>query len=1034
MFRHREGIQRLVFFFSLVLVTIVVSLFVLSFSTDVWLRTCAVGISVIALCLGYLLASDRTISDNRVRLQVLSFASATLLAVFNFRSQLLNGLKNMGLPISQTPLWGQGGPDLPSLTIVLAVVAICALVLRSIRFTPAMGSPEGNIRDILPKITNFDRLDTLKRALIGHLDQIDSTTRWNDANYVPLEAEVQVLEGRSSRRKIIDLQVALRNDQRTRIFVVLGEPGTGKSVAMRKLARDLVAQSARSARIPIYVNLKEWRTEKMWAIESPPTADDFYDFLYLNVLETLDISSQSFLQEVEKGESKDNFKRLFEAGFFFFILDSFDEIPAVLDHDENSWLIESLSNLIINSVLSGVKSRAVIASRLFRKPKVVSRERSVFEIRPFSDDRIVRAIRNAANDPNQLIRAIFTERRDLGILARNPFLLHLVINHYNTTREVPSSQTEMFETFFKSNIDLARKTYGFKSLDESKIYEICEDISNVMFDRPNIGLEITDVELQKEINNPLLPDVLRFITQARIGRLGATSGAFSFSHRRFNEYFLVRRLASRRSVVPYDAIQVDSRWRDALVLYAEIAPSAEAKKLAAHAWSYARELRVYSLGRERSRFIEARHALRFIIEGFRNRPALLSPFHHDIASVIEEKIGWETDYIEVKTAAEALAILPIERSYPMILTILQEFPGWISEQAAAAARYFPRVDRAMALALYRHCVARPWLEGLTEAKRNAPIFAISDAFKVVFNWLWWYRFDFYKLTAICATLMLALSIIDYRNIIPILMALLLCMAAGLVLQWPSWLRLPALEVDSLRMYMGLFVIGLVLDIGNLAGQVVRPLSMGVIREVYIIPVRGLEYGSPLFLLAMFGVIPFAPSVWADMLVVLRRGWVRLVTFRVRWSGVRGFLQILGAIVLFGGVGVAVAAGLGFLAPRFPVLGQLVGIAAILYWGWIIWRWYGISLRDLSLDWANYRKISRQKFIPTRAVIAEQFTVFKTDYFRTLIVAWFEMNALDYLDVLQRADNAWPGGKRPQIRGDTASVRLAELDARWLHLD
>jgi predicted NACHT family NTPase len=109
---------------------------------------------------------------------------------------------------------------------------------------------------------------------------------------------------------------------------VLGDPGTGKSVAMRKLARDLIAESGRSARIPIYVNLKEWRRQKSWTAEDKPTAEEFYKFLFYSVLENLDYASRALLQDNE------NYHRLFEAGYFFFILDSFDEIPAVLDHDE----------------------------------------------------------------------------------------------------------------------------------------------------------------------------------------------------------------------------------------------------------------------------------------------------------------------------------------------------------------------------------------------------------------------------------------------------------------------------------------------------------------------------------------------------------------------------------------------------------------------------------------------------------------------------------------------------------------------------
>jgi Cdc6-like AAA superfamily ATPase len=140
-----------------------------------------------------------------------------------------------------------------------------------------MGKPEHDISDILPsKVTNVDRLTILKSTLKATLDQIDNATRWSDANYVPLQAEVQIIDGRASRRRIVDLLTALRSDQRTRLFLVLGNPGTGKSVALRKLARDLLAESERSARIPVYINLKEWRTDKPWTEADSPTPADCY--------------------------------------------------------------------------------------------------------------------------------------------------------------------------------------------------------------------------------------------------------------------------------------------------------------------------------------------------------------------------------------------------------------------------------------------------------------------------------------------------------------------------------------------------------------------------------------------------------------------------------------------------------------------------------------------------------------------------------------------------------------------------------------
>jgi len=41
--------------------------------------------------------------------------------------------------------------------------------------------------------------------------------------------------------------------------------------------------------------------------------------------------------------------------------------------------------------------------------------------------------------------------------------------------------------------------------------------------------------------------------------------------------------------------------------------------------------------------------------------------------------------------------------------------------------------------------------------------------------------------------------------------------------------------------------------------------------------------------------------------------------------------------------------------------------------------------------------------------------------------------IEHVDAFKRADNLWPKGVRPQY-GDKASMKLAQLDARWLGLD
>jgi hypothetical protein len=480
-----------------------------------------------------------------VRVAILKYGSPIFVGIVQFyQKDLIKIISTVSRGAESTlslPISVIGETELISLSgFILAVsgfVTVCFVLLRNSTDGAPMGQPAQPIADVLPPVTNLERVRNLKRSLTERLARLDASARWNDANFVPLEAEVQVLEGRYSRLRIIDLLSALRENQKTSIFVILGEPGSGKSVAMRKLARDIMRVDPVSSRIPVYINLKEWRPEKQWTPELPPTVVEFRTFIFNTLLDGIDFVSQSFLRQEDDTSSKTIFDHIHEGGYFFYILDSFDEIPAVLDQDENSWLIERLSEVISIFVTGGRESRGVVASRLFRKPKILHTKRSVFQIRPFSDDSMIQAIEAAAYNSEQLIQSIFTQRPDLGSVARNPFMLNLIISYFNVERTAPPSQAAMFDVYIGENIKQGRQLHRLHGISDEILHDVCGRIAILMFTKPNAGLELTEDEIREEINSPDLSKILGFLTQSRIGRLGGDSRSFSFAHRRFSEFF-----------------------------------------------------------------------------------------------------------------------------------------------------------------------------------------------------------------------------------------------------------------------------------------------------------------------------------------------------------------------------------------------------------------------------------------------------------------------------------------------------------------
>ena len=107
-------------------------------------------------------------------------------------------------------------------------------------------------------------------------------------------------------------------------MILEGEPGSGKSVALRHLADRLAREAERSrsttSLIPLYVNLKEFRP-----LQRPVDSQSVRDFVFESLTRANDRDVEQFLE--------DEFDRGMREGSWLLLLDSFDEIPDVLELD-----------------------------------------------------------------------------------------------------------------------------------------------------------------------------------------------------------------------------------------------------------------------------------------------------------------------------------------------------------------------------------------------------------------------------------------------------------------------------------------------------------------------------------------------------------------------------------------------------------------------------------------------------------------------------------------------------------------------------
>ena len=362
----------------------------------------------------------------------------------------------------------------PQWLTALALILFAAVAGIGVwRLTSRAALPSNPARDLATQKSQQYRtqLTGLASELAERLVQLDQRTRWQDHQFVPLQAEIELLSPGLRKRYSADLITAISAEGDGRLFIVLGEPGSGKSVALRKLARELLPEIALSGHIPIYVNLREFPASSGTRIDQKTIKQ----FVIRQITATLSIPASDFLQ----GE----FDTLYANGQLFLIFDSFDELPAILDAGEDDPLMLHISREIIRFLTPGDRSRGLIASRYYKQPGVPRSEYKIFHVKPFAEEQIIAAIRQQSSYSKIMITEILARRPDLYVLARNPFTLSLLIEYVNAHHgNFPTGQAEMYASFIDRELSAIRGEIQAARLDNNVIKGIAARIALYMFE------------------------------------------------------------------------------------------------------------------------------------------------------------------------------------------------------------------------------------------------------------------------------------------------------------------------------------------------------------------------------------------------------------------------------------------------------------------------------------------------------------------------------------------------------------------------
>lgn len=515
-----------------------------------------------------------------------------------------------------------------------------------------------------------DKYIELRNNFIKHLiyevERLNRESDWSDFNYTELEAEVEVdpiidwnmnlqknpmlffqtfiyyirsILGLYPTSKVEKSLIDAITKSKSHAFLIIGDPGSGKTVSLRhlflKMSNNCLRSNNEATIFPIYMNLKDFETRPHEVCSGK--IDEW-------VLEKLragqDRTVHEFLDKY--------FKKMLDEGSLFFLFDSFDEIPAVIDAEEENEVVRKYAKGLDDFLHSQHQCRGLVSSRPYRAPKTFIGQKMT--IRPLSDNRIKEALFRYMYQDITLARKLWLEihqlRGDILQISRNPFYLALLARYAKDNRTLPERYYDLFEHFVQSRAQMDKNRLSYFGLTPSDLIQKASILAFSMMSTSHIGLsaridqitEITDGydknDCWEQDNIESLIDALCYSKLGRIlhEEIGKPK-VFSFVHRRFHEYFCARYIKQQINTAPINRFAEDDRWREVLVLLCEVLPAESLEgilDLIRSSLSIGEKSK--SGSNEHKKAIES---IRFLKDGFRSR---LTDIPEDIRSLCSKFI------------------------------------------------------------------------------------------------------------------------------------------------------------------------------------------------------------------------------------------------------------------------------------------------------------------------------------------------------------------------------------------------------------
>lgn len=358
-------------------------------------------------------------------------------------------------------------------------------------------------------------------------------------------------------------------------MVLLGDPGSGKSVSLRHLGQTIVERQLKKADendfvIPVYIHLGDYIHLDINGEPLP-----FQEFI-------LDYTSRVWNQSKEQVREK--FVELAESGRLVFLFDSMDEMPRddyIKRYDEMRAFMRRFG---LNRFVFACRP-ADYDDRL-RVSEVVLAPLSKRQIEEYLELFLTRSFGWSRQQVKYVVEQIEEDNPTLLSFLSNPFYLKLAGLYIGTSDGIPTTFASLFAQLIETTWNHGAEEHAPSELDESSFNQFTEILALTgycMTVNGGVGTAIELPDLLETVSllqggdpspeliqsNLTVAKQLKLVQIREFGR-----STVSFQHHKIQEYFTALHLLGRESelndLLPRAGILGGIWWQETIVLLAAI--------------------------------------------------------------------------------------------------------------------------------------------------------------------------------------------------------------------------------------------------------------------------------------------------------------------------------------------------------------------------------------------------------------------------------------------------------------------------------